>query len=83
MEDRRPVRRSRVDDELVERGRAGEGTEDTEHSALRGQLEDLARIVLRHGLRSRNRPSDNARLAVEPSLDRIGEEDAAGTDVIG
>ena len=59
-----PDRAPRLDDELVQRPRAGERAE---RRRARGpsvrQLEDLARLRLRHRLRARrDRPADDARL---------------------
>ena len=53
VQDRRPTHAPRVDDELVQRLRAGERAEHAEDGTGRRQLEDLARLRLRDRLRAR------------------------------
>ena len=68
-----------LDDELVQRERAGEGAEDTEDPSLGRQVEDLARLGLRNGPRARrDRPADDAHLRAEARRDRVREEEPAG-----
>ena len=49
MQDRRSRCAPGLDDELVQRARAREGTEDAEDPPVCGQLEDLTRVGLSGG----------------------------------
>src|SRR3954452_22410902 len=77
VQDRRAALAEGVDDELVQRPRAGERAEDDEHLTVVREIEDEASLVLWHRARPLgNRAADDAVLPAVPGVDREREEHA-------